>query len=606
MTETQRGVFAPKTTYEIRRELPKSKMQPRPNAKSTVVEETKKLYENAIEPNKDLVFKEERKVVRESVVVDHSSLMKKEVLKGQEDKEAETERQKWDESKSGNDPAKVQNQKEELSIEHRNEIKHKEEINQLKAVNEQQIKALEAEKQSILYLERQYWEKQRQQLKELHKVEIANIHAQHKQDLLSTRRQIEQESSALRSHLQSQTELAKLASQVDSIMVTMRAKVENEVKEKLRAIESREIALEEERRKLQLDRERVEIEKKRVEANDKLCRERENGMKQELKEYKKLYDRQRDGMEVTNREELQELLEAREKLKVERAQLELDRSEWENAKRRHETQLGEEKKAILLEKKLLDERRRELDIQAEEASKHLNSKFAELNMRREEAARDEADLQKRQQLFTNKEMQLKNEHDELQLKVDKYCYDKRILEGEKQRFAKLALQVEEESRVIYKYKSSIDDTKQKLEDLKDDIDCKELLLHKEKAKVQQDQSAIELMQTALIATRMQQAAQGFLSCRAPTSLGTKPPTAFSKTPNKLIKEKKSKGDLFRAEDFIEDMRKMVGKRADFGEYVSREKELLLKAKRSLNERSGLNSLTCANSTARSTDRYIKA
>ena len=595
MTEIQKGIFAPETTYEIKRNLTgekkKSNLALRPEARSLFVEEKK--------PEPEIDFKQFIKKEEEEDKVDV-------VIKNEEMKEIVSELNKVkierDQLRHENDLLRAYNSREDLITQYKNELiklkaHHKEEISKLKIINDQSIQSLEREHKSILELEREAWKKQKQQQQELHRIEISNLEMQHKQQLDTIRKQIELEHNTIKDNMQNQIELNKLTNQVDHIMITMKGKFEGEMKERVRLVEKRELILEEEKRKLQLEKERIETDKKHIESDRKMYKEREDRIKKEIEEYRALYNKYKEYIDTNNEEKVKELFDSKEELSNEKVQLELERNEWEKTKKLYESQLNEEKKAILLERRLLEERKEVLDKQIENDLKSTNAKLVELNMKREELAKEEIDLQKQQLLFTNKEIQLKREYDELQLKVDKYCYDKRVLEGEKERLAKLAIQVKEESEIIYKYKSSIDDTKQMLEDYRNDIDIKEIILHKEKAKVKHDQHDIDLMQKALLNTRIQQL-QSPLASRTSGSVNVGTPIASRMMTVRKVEVK----DRFRANDFITDLQRTLGKQPEFSEYIAKEKDLLWKSKRSLNDRLPYSNLS---STARSSSKYDK-
>eukprot|EP01022_Parablepharisma_sp_SALTPOND_P021048 TRINITY_DN39_c0_g1_i8.p1 TRINITY_DN39_c0_g1~~TRINITY_DN39_c0_g1_i8.p1 ORF type:complete len:1537 (-),score=275.86 TRINITY_DN39_c0_g1_i8:771-5381(-) len=508
----------------------------------------------------------------------------------------------------------VKDAQRELLEKHHEELEKvkTEHLNELRRLQESHAKSttlLEKDRERALELERKSWEREKTRLNEMHKLDMENLEKQHKQNMDTLKRQLEFENEAVKNQLQRETELSKLTTQVDSLMATMRAKLEEEMKDRVQALEERETALEENRRKLELERVKMEVEKKRIEDTERMYKDKERQLRQEVDEQKKLYEYQRDSLEGQHQQLLSEISERREQLMLEKKQLDLERAQLEKVRRNWEGQCTEERMSISLEKKLIAKQKEEFNAQMDEQTANVNAKMVALDAKREQIAKEEGELQRRQQAWMEKELQLRREYDELQLKIDKYCYEKRQVDAEKERLEKLALQVEEESRVIYKYKSTIDKTRQELEQMRAEVDTKESILRTEKAKVDQAQKEMQLKQRALESVQTQylkdQANRPLTSIASPRKIEMG--STFNRRQDeerlhKLSQVRRSVArpvmDSFKASDFIQELEKDFGRQPRFVDYIVGEKNLLLKSKQDLGEK-----LAQSNLFAHSRDIY---
>ncbi len=238
---------------------------------------------------------------------------------------------------------------------------HEEEIKRLEDAHTKALKAVEQDRDRAIELERKVAGREKARLEQMHKLDMENVEKVHKQSLETVKRQVEFDSESTKNQLQRETELSKLTSQVDGLMVTMRAKLEEEMRDKVRAIEEREAALEDAKRKLDTERTKIEVEKKRVEDQDKHFRDMEKQLLQEADEHKRLYEYQREVLENQHNQWLKEESEKREMLMMEKRQLDVDKARWEKERRDGESQRNEENLSFASQRKVFEKQKEDLD-----------------------------------------------------------------------------------------------------------------------------------------------------------------------------------------------------------------------------------------------------
>lgn len=110
---------------------------------------------------------------------------------------------------------------------------------------------------------------------------------------------------------------------------------------------------------------------------------------------------------------------------------------------------------------------------------------------------------RRKQELDEKELLVKREYDDVQLRAEQFCFEKRQVEEQKEKMEKLAMQIEEESRAIYKYKATVESTRQTLESMRAEVDAKGSLVNAEKAKLEEARKELLLRQQQIEGLRYQ-------------------------------------------------------------------------------------------------------
>jgi len=472
---------------------------------------------------------------------------------------------------------------------HREEIArinegHLEELKKLQEAHTRSIGLIEMDKEQTLRLEKESWQQEKNRLQELHKLDIDSIKRQHEQNIVIVRRQVEIENNATKNQLEHETQLTKLTTQVDSIMATMRAKIDIELKEKVQAIQERELKIEEEKRKLELEKTRLEIERRKAEDIEKLYKNKEKFMQQEIDQQRELYRYQRDASEGQYKELIKEIDERREKLIIERKQIEDSIIQLEKMKKDWGLQCAEDKAQLLMEKKVLEKQKEEFNIYMEQEIQAINEKMAVLSIKHEEVIKEKTELQRKLKMWEEKSKEDKRNKDELHLEMERVNAEKRRLEVEKKRLEELAYQVEEESRIIYNYKESIGKTREELEQMRADIDNKTIALRAEKARVDYKQKEVNTKQQALEDVHVKyirekpKLSKSVLESRVPIEIHKAKEQKVIKQPTMNMK----RGGLFRASEFINNLERDYGNQPEFTDYIVSEKNRLLVSRKDLN------------------------
>jgi len=490
---------------------------------------------------------------------------------------------------------------------------YQKEIDEIKAENAKEIKEfkeesknaltqLEAHQNAELVLERKEHDEERKTIEDIYKKEIEDLEDQHKLDINLVRKQLGAGNSLSRSQLQRNQEFSVIINRADSLTIAMRTKLEEEMKDKIKSLDEREAALENLKRKLVFDKDRLETEKQRTESTYRIYKDKEKHMKKELEDCKKIYDFKNNLLEAQHQQEVKDLADKREYLTLEKKKLDMEMVQLSKLEREQQVQANQEQASLLLEKKLVKKKKNEFASTKKEDSEIMRAKKAEFEAKREEIFKQESELLKRQQLLTAREMELHREYDELQNMIDKHCYDQREFDLEKQRIEVLALQVEEESRIIYKYKSTIEGTKQELEQLKADIEAKEAVLRNEKVQVNHAKKDLYMKEQILNTVNKKHEREANLN-KALAVLTNKTSKDNLTTTEDITKKLTAKKPpvktvgAFNANDFINRLERNFGKQ-NMAEYITGEQNSLFRAKQDMNDRIVQNSLFAHN-----TDRY---
>jgi len=442
-----------------------------------------------------------------------------------------------------------------------------------------ELKALKVEHTHLLEIEREGWKREKRAMEDLHRLHMNNLERQYKVNMERLKRELEFEGGVAKNQMEREAELAKLTAHVDSLTITIRAKLEEELRKEMRekmcAVEEKLLNVEEAARKNELKEAKMEADKKRMEDMEELYKKREKQMKEEIEECKRLYNYQKEFFDDQYKELLGEIKEKREQLLADKRELETKSFQVEKLKKELEIGLEKERAEIEVQQKVLDKRKQEFEAQIEEEMKAVRERSIELNGKREELIKEQAELLRKQQTWDEREHQLRRDNDELQLKINKLYYEQKQLDIEKERVRDIALQVEEESRAIGSYKTTIEDTKVELEEMKAEIDNKESILRNEKAQLEYNQKDFNLKLASFENTQLQYLRKPILNTSIINS--TKPIHIPIQTTSSLrTKVKKSNPllDSFKASDFIKDMEKNFGTRTNFTDYVASEKNFI--------------------------------
>jgi len=495
-----------------------------------------------------------------------------------------------------NDPEYLKEIKAEYDNE-LNEVKNNTltEMKKMQEVHGRIIKLLETDKEEALKLERESFNKEREQLKQLHQIDIENIKRQYEQMLIALRRQLEFEDGIVKNRLVQESELNKLTTHVDSLSSTMQAKVDTEYKNKLQHLHDQQSTLEENKRMQILEKRRFDMDKKHLAEAEKSLREKQKQINKEIEMREKIYKCKIDSSEEQYKELLKEINEKQEKIMMERQEIELEKEELRRAKKAWERELLNTQTTVTLDKKALEKQKEEFNKQIEEDTNNLNIKLSELREKSEEISKGGMELRVKEQELVEKQIQLKREYDEYQLKVDKYCYDRRQLEIEKLKVEKTAAEVEEKSKIIRHYKSITDEREKQLEDIELNIETKESTLRQVKANLEVSQKEISLKQEALQRVHLNSLKDctlsllnGAMTTRCPSI----PKSSQAKYKPEVVKHKYS-SSAFNANKFIEELENVVDRKESFTKYIMNERNLLIKAKQNRSERSNQSTIFSA-------------
>ena len=555
---------------------------------------------------------------------DASNIVKKEVLVNDEvkeykmkvrelssklekvEKENEELEKKVNEYKSASVKSKMGDMTEFREIEMKLQAKQREDLMKLRAENTieieriqesnaKQIKALEEKRESILRLEQENWERDRNRMKELHKMSVDSLEKQHQYNITKAKRRIEDELP--KSYLQHDTESSNLKRHVDFLMSTMKIKLNNEFNDKARDLEARQAIVEQTKRKHDLDIAEIEIDKQRLNIIEKNCKERKRHMNKELDEYNALCDTRRESLEEQYKETLRDINEKNKQVERERRQIESERIQLDKIKKKWEIECEEKKMEIKSEYKLMDNMQKDFNSEVDNYLQLAKNKAKELNAKRLELAKEQEKLLERQKEWDKDEAKLKHTNDELQLNADKYCYELRQFEAERAKLEDLALKIEEESKMIYKYKSSAEDIKEQLQEMRNDIDLKELMLRKESSAFGYKKNELDLKESALLSTQAQYFKEKKLGntqiasnlIKVPRELAITTQSNEDKSPQLKSKRKKKKSamDKFKADEFIKELERNNPSQPNYIDYIVSERAGLMKHKQGLEPKGSL-------------------
>jgi hypothetical protein len=217
-----------------------------------------------------------------------------------------------------------------------------------------------------------------------------------------------------------------------------------------------------------------------------------------MEEHKQIYEYKKSILEAQYIQEIEELIEKRNHFILERKQLAMDKAQLDKLKQRFKMNFIEDAQTVSLENKILKKQKEDLKVESKEDKNTISLKTAELNARTKEIFKQELNLQRQLQSFLSKELKLNRAYDNHQAKIDQYCYNKRQLDTERDKIKDYALQLEEQSQVIYKYRSSIRNIRLELMDIRTDIDNKESLAKYDKAQISHAQEDIKLKNRVLL------------------------------------------------------------------------------------------------------------
>lgn len=486
--------------------------------------------------------------------------------------------------------AKQQEEVESLKAEGIAEIKRVQEL------NAKQLSELEAKRENALKFEQESWKKEKKQVKELHEMNVDSLERQHKYDMGKAKRELEAEIELPASYQKHEAEFSKLTNHANYLMGTMRNKVSNEFNDKRHAMGEREILVEESKRRNELEETKIALDKKKLLEAEKKSKERRSNLKEELEGHKALCDTKKDSLENQYKETLKGISEQRKQIRGEYSQLEQEKHKLDKIKTSWEAELAKKKMDIDTEYKLFDSKQKNFDMLIGEDLKHSDSKAKKLNAKRQEITREQTRLLERQQECEIKRTKLKHAYDELQTDVDKYCYELRLLEAERAKLEAIALQIEEDSRVIYKYKSATEDIKDEMEKMRQDIDTKEATLRNEASAFDYVQGELDIKQSALLSTQtLYFKEKHFGGTQTPSNLiklprdvGVAAADVTNKGEQRFPKRKqrklKTSRDPFKAEEFVRELEKTHPKYPSYIDYIVSERSELMKQKQGLDPR----------------------
>eukprot|EP01022_Parablepharisma_sp_SALTPOND_P021166 TRINITY_DN4087_c0_g1_i1.p1 TRINITY_DN4087_c0_g1~~TRINITY_DN4087_c0_g1_i1.p1 ORF type:complete len:923 (+),score=164.87 TRINITY_DN4087_c0_g1_i1:4120-6888(+) len=451
------------------------------------------------------------------------------------------------------------------------------------------------------------------ELEKTHSVEIELLKNQHKHEMAVLKKQLEEENEKIRARLQKEFALNKLSTNLGNFSEELKGKITGELSQKqaeldqkIRNVDSMRMSLKIFEQKLATEKEEVErIKMKYTEMQEQL--EKEIASQKEIYEYKKnLLEEQQTKFQVEEAQKRAKLLEDQHALEMKKAQHEQKVREWNSIN-------GQQKMSLSLELKELEQRRREFEQTLQEHDEALTAKLSAIENTRRELCRDQTDLLRRCQLCTEKELLLKQEYDALQVKMEEFYHEKKLIENEKAKIEAVVRQVEQESLAIKHAKEELDQRIGQWNDIRAELDMKEENLREERRRAEQARHAVLQKHRSLETLRyeylkgqvVEQTAKKLISkwpLNTPErkSLTTlyKPSAQFNSekllSPYKPITPFMSEKPLkeeFSASKFIQDLEQEVkceksqlqqyGKRTKFMQYVTSERNTMMKSKQDL-------------------------
>lgn len=430
--------------------------------------------------------------------------------------------------------------------------------------------------------------KEKEKLEQLHKLEIDRIEAQRKIDLDAQRKQYEFEIASLKQQIKKDSELNKITSQVDSLVESLKSKMENEHKSKMALLAERSEAADEKLRNLELESMKLDVERKKQEDLKNSLKEREKQAISEKEEANKLSESKKKSLDSQFETKIREQDAKMERMSIELKQLEAEKAELEKVRNEWETTFKDQKSELLLELNVLNKEKEELRILSDEQAQLLNSKMAIFEEKRQALAVEESEYLSKKQQHEEKENLLKKEFDEFQLRLEQFTFQKQQTDEQKERMGKLAVELEEQSRAIYKYKATIENTRQNLESMRAEVDAKEATVNAEKEKIENGKKEIIFRQKQIEEMRFQYMREQNVeqaSQRLFTTLNQTPAPmretfgGRNNTPNMLFTaQKKSHTPAFNATEFIKQIQTEFGQKTKFMDYVTQERSNLMKSR----------------------------
>ena len=237
------------------------------------------------------------------------------------------------------------------------------------------------------------------------------------------------------------------------------------------------------------------------------------------------------------------------------------------------------KVAITSDQRILQKRMEESENKRKEDEKNRIDTITKLIQKREELKVMKTDLRNKEQTWDQRVIQYKLDSEELQLKISRYNHEREQIELRKDQLEKLAIQIKEESKIVYNYKSAVDNARAELENMISDINAKETALHIDKQKYESEFSELAGRISAFKNTQINN--KRHLDVAKSLQLQKQVDLATQKRLHE-IKERSTKRDIeltsfrsFKAKDFIRDINN-IGTQESYTDHS--ERTLLMRSK----------------------------
>lgn len=371
-------------------------------------------------------------------------------------------------------------------------------------IHEKELKLLRKENEDLRENMNRHLERERERMREMMSLEIESKEKIHRYELQRQRRMFEEENDSLKKQFEAQTKLNNLADEIKTSskkLISISDKIEvgggslaHGPRGELR---DREKQVEELERKLKHELEMVNDEKKRLDRIRLELESRDNLEKQSLEkerellrqEYNRLNDLQ-DSIKKQETDKARSLEKERMMYEVERVKLE---KEEMTLKEEYNTKYHE----LEVQAEVVEMRKREFEKVLDKTEAKFLLQKEELERTTKRLAAIEMDLVARVKELEYKEMQVSKGAEEVQKRMDLLELERITFEKERGQILKMADATRKENAAFRKFRQDFEAEKEDTMRLKGDLTVFAANLRKERNKISEEKSNINMLQKTL-------------------------------------------------------------------------------------------------------------
>eukprot|EP00826_Nyctotherus_ovalis_P013598 TRINITY_DN13705_c0_g1_i1.p1 TRINITY_DN13705_c0_g1~~TRINITY_DN13705_c0_g1_i1.p1 ORF type:complete len:520 (-),score=200.14 TRINITY_DN13705_c0_g1_i1:186-1745(-) len=376
----------------------------------------------------------------------------------------------------------------------------KRELESTKAELQKALEELENERQKNMTLKQEYdnsisaiikeKDKEINNLKKIHISEIETLKYEYKQEIKVKLKEFEEENERIRAQLQRKYEFERAAKKLGEINEELKGKLQSDYSKKEAEFEAKIAELEKLKQEYKLAQEKILAEQKQLESSNRKLSEMQAALAKESDNQRQVYDYKKKLLEEQHERMLAEETTRRNKLMDEQRRFELDRAQYERDKAEWSSAKEQDKVTAMLEIKELAQRKQELDEALKSHRESLGNKLLALETQRKQLSKDEADLLRREQQCTERELVLRRQYDELSLAAERVAYERSAMENEKADVEDLAGQMNLKSLQIREANENLNQKLQDWNNTKTEIELTQENLLEYRKKMEADKDTV--------------------------------------------------------------------------------------------------------------------